>query len=640
MAIEAANQLASSDRSIRAFRIKDTVFKTALLIPLSGAIEVQFSLRAAHRQSSLDEDSDWSDFRVHSYQNGSWVENCYGNIRVDYEQENTDSETADRAANKPLTDRRAHRAAVEACQLAVDASEFYQSLERCGFNYGNSFRSLEDIRFGEQESVARVRSSPDTRTILGGCIIHPTTLDGLFQLALPVSTRGGSRVVSTKVPIQLRSLKIVPKHLPKSGNPSLAAGIASARILSDNGSWLKSDVSMLDQAEEFLSVKLKGLQLTAIASPGSPAATRSSDSQLHSLIDWRPDLRILDNQQVSAYCEHSRGLVQPVEFFRNLDHLIRVFIVRTLNFIDIGMPSNLSTHMQKYVDWIRIQGQLIIQEQQSNTHSSVGIRFDSKSLDELCTVVADANDLGRMYVAAGRHMWKFITGVVDPLSIFFQDDLLRNAYQELHQSNCFPPLARYLDALAHQQPAMKILEIGAGTGATTAFILQSLQVMTSQTAEPGFCHPRCSQYDFTDISEAFFERARGVFGEFEEMTFRALDIGNDPVSQGFAKETYDLIIASNARKANELRLDKSPDAIANTLFQVLHATSNLSSSIQHVRSLLKPYVYLSCDTFYGIGTNDFHRFRGGKLVLFESTRPKLARIGFAMGVLPGWWLGE
>lgn len=78
--------------------------------------------------------------------------------------------------------------------------------------------------------------------------------------------------------------------------------------------------------------------------------------------------------------------------------------------------------------------------------------------------------------------------------------------------------------------------------------------------------------------------------------FKKLDIELDPIEQGFAESTYDLIFASN----------------------VLHATKSLQQTLVHVRKLLKPT---------------------GKLLLIENTRDTLD-MQLVFGTLPDWWLGE
>ena len=126
--------------------------------------------------------------------------------------------------------------------------------------------------------------------------------------------------------------------------------------------------------------------------------------------------------------------------------------------------------------------------------------------------------------------------------------------------------------------------LGAGTGGATKGILKQLG-------------KRFSTYVFTDISNGFFENAQEVFEAHEEkMTFKALDIGKAVDTQGFAENSYDLIVASF----------------------VIHATSKLDRSIRNIRRLLRP---------------------GGYLLMAEVTNNDQIRGGFIFGALPGWWLG-
>lgn len=80
------------------------------------------------------------------------------------------------------------------------------------------------------------------------------------------------------------------------------------------------------------------------------------------------------------------------------------------------------------------------------------------------------------------------------------------------------------------------------------------------------------------------------------MVFKTLDAEKDVTPQGFEKHTYDVVVASN----------------------VLHATAQLTKTLQHARSLLKP---------------------GGFLLLIEITGIEIIRTTFCVGGLPGWWLG-
>jgi SAM-dependent methyltransferase len=130
------------------------------------------------------------------------------------------------------------------------------------------------------------------------------------------------------------------------------------------------------------------------------------------------------------------------------------------------------------------------------------------------------------------------------------------------------------------QRGLRILELGAGTGGTTSFLLPHLP-------------PDQTQYRFTDVGALFLQKAQERFGAYSFVQYRPLDIEQDPASQGFEPHQQDIIIAAN----------------------VLHATQDLNQTLAHVRQLLAP---------------------GGLLILMEGTRPQ-GWLDLIFGLLPGWW---
>ena len=215
---------------------------------------------------------------------------------------------------------------------------------------------------------------------------------------------------------------------------------------------------------------------------------------------------------------------------------------------------------------------------------------DSSYLDNLRQRVEATNSEGRFYVKVARHLLEILQGKIDPLSVLFQGDLVKDYYLEIN-ARLSGQFGKLMSLLSHKNPALKVLEVGAGTGSTTAHIMGPL--FTHGIGEKG--RPQCSQFDFTDISLGFFERAQEDFKEYSSrMKFKVLDIEQDVLQQGFDVGTYDVIVAAN----------------------VLHATKHLDITLKHVHDLLKP---------------------GGRLVLLEQTGD-FARGGFAFGLLPGWLL--
>jgi acyl transferase domain-containing protein/SAM-dependent methyltransferase len=134
----------------------------------------------------------------------------------------------------------------------------------------------------------------------------------------------------------------------------------------------------------------------------------------------------------------------------------------------------------------------------------------------------------------------------------------------------------------HSSP-VKILEIGAGTGGTTALVLPELAQFATDV-----------QYTYTDISPAFLQHGQRTFGTHYPFTeFKRLDVEQSVDAQGFAADGYDIVIATN----------------------VLHATRDIDATLEHVRRLLRP---------------------GGWLLLNELTlRRSFLTVTF--GLLDGWW---
>jgi len=146
--------------------------------------------------------------------------------------------------------------------------------------------------------------------------------------------------------------------------------------------------------------------------------------------------------------------------------------------------------------------------------------------------------------------------------------------------------AIYTDLLAHKNPHLRVLEIGAGTGGATLPILSALGGMNSLNP------PRFISYDVTDITTGFFEKLQEKVAAWGDLVnFKKLDIENDPGEQGLESGGYDVVIAAN----------------------VLHATRNMNTTMANVRKLLKS---------------------GGVLVLVELT-PKKAAVTNIFGIFDG-----
>lgn len=131
-------------------------------------------------------------------------------------------------------------------------------------------------------------------------------------------------------------------------------------------------------------------------------------------------------------------------------------------------------------------------------------------------------------VAVGRSLTPILDGDIDPLQVIFHEKRAENVYRAATGAEIsYARLSRYLDAVAHKEPGMKILEVGAGTGGATGPILETLARHGEN--ESGTC--RFSSSDFTDISPSFFVTGARSMDAFPNR--KATQATNRPIQLSF-----------------------------------------------------------------------------------------------------------
>ena len=127
---------------------------------------------------------------------------------------------------------------------------------------------------------------------------------------------------------------------------------------------------------------------------------------------------------------------------------------------------------------------------------------------------------------------------------------------------------------------LRVLEVGGGTGGTTAAVLPKLA-------------GRDLTYDFTDVSAGFFPAAIERFGDTPGFRCRLFDLNAPLDAAPLIEASYDLVIAANA----------------------VHVAADLPAALTGLARLLRP---------------------GGLLVILELTQRR-RWIDLIFGVTEGWW---
>lgn len=95
------------------------------------------------------------------------------------------------------------------------------------------------------------------------------------------------------------------------------------------------------------------------------------------------------------------------------------------------------------------------------------------------------------------------------------------------------------------------MEIGAGTGGTTAAVLDGLHSLGGERLY--------GSYTVTDISAGFVNRCKERFQKYGNLSYAVLDISADPRDQGFEMGSFDVVLSSNVSKRSDVLMSDSTD---------------------------------------------------------------------------------
>ena len=127
-------------------------------------------------------------------------------------------------------------------------------------------------------------------------------------------------------------------------------------------------------------------------------------------------------------------------------------------------------------------------------------------------------------------------------------NILQGDKEIIQQQDLFQRLssqmALHASRICFKTPHMRILEIAADCRMVTATLLQALVKQSSNSVIFDHYTFSSSPANQVDIARSDFKQLR------ESVTFRTLDLDQDPLEQGFGSEAYDLVIATGLGSAS------------------------------------------------------------------------------------------
>ena len=502
------------------------------------------------------------------------------------------------------------------CTNWTSSEDQYRSLEQRGFRYGGPFRGLQEIWSGEAEAVGRIRFPDGIDLPVDRYRVHPALLDAAFQLfGLPWSKSS----VDAHAGRPLFPVSVDRIVVRRSAGPQFWAHM----VLRHTGEGLlEGDISLADN-DGNVAVACEGLRIKVLEG-AQPSQRREIDDWLYELRWEEAPLPELPVPPAPSGDEQMLGLAAPSGISQaltaqrvgpevasgaqdyydtvepSLDRIATGFTLAALDELgwdphrDSGRPTDVVAEALGVVPAHRrlLAGLLRMVPDPAEGARDGDAAFPQRpavlhrQLDALVADFPAYAPKAQLVGKTGGHLADILRGDIDAREILLTDDSLKLLAQ-LYQAS---PLGRaYHEVVGDAVAAavggwagtapLRVLEVGAGTGAATAAVLPHL--------------PASAEYVFTDISPHFLTRAEERFGEHPGVRFAVLDIETDPAAQGFEPHAFDLVLAAN----------------------VLHTTAELRSTVGNAQRLLAP---------------------GALLALLELTRPT-GWFNLVFGLLDGWW---
>ncbi|WP_033681088.1 non-ribosomal peptide synthetase, partial [Bacillus cereus] len=210
----------------------------------------------------------------------------------------------------------------------------------------------------------------------------------------------------------------------------------------------------------------------------------------------------------------------------------------------------------------------------------------------------------------------FPSGQKDLVGKIYKGNIIIDYYNQVMGNTIKNYIQKRLDTSLSTH--INILEVGAGTGGTSDFVLNHIQGFADNVT-----------YYYTDISPSFTRYGEERYSStYPFATFKKLDIEKDFEEQGFLPNDFDIVLATN----------------------VLHATNDIRFTLQNIKKLLKKngvVLINEITKFQNFSTlifgltegwwyfDDDYRIEGSPLLTTDTWKRLLDETGYFFGAVNG-----
>jgi acyl transferase domain-containing protein/NADPH:quinone reductase-like Zn-dependent oxidoreductase/NAD(P)-dependent dehydrogenase (short-subunit alcohol dehydrogenase family)/SAM-dependent methyltransferase/acyl carrier protein len=490
---------------------------------------------------------------------------------------------------------------------SVEVEGFYRHMSDMGLRYGDEFRPIRELSAGNGESAGRVSLSEAIVGRASEYPLHPVLFDGALQIFSAGAATVEDRKAQLKLPV--RFAKILFLRSPG------ASSLVRAAVQQCTDEYVEGKLEMYDGSGK-PCVLIDGFRAVSVSGARRSGAPGESRTVLYHLAWERTQAGTRPQSQQPVLFDRLRRVAQDAleqviatrgrkelqDAMAAGDELAAAQLARGLRKMAAiaGANGRLTPDSLRVAEPMRAVYKRLITglakrgwlEKDGDGYQptpSFASAADSAQKALHSFIVRHSGHLaeGLLCAANCAELGPILRGEKDAVQVLFAGasaELLDQFYGEgLYTSHWLAAIAATVQEAARHLPegrGLRILEVGAGTGGLTSHVLPLLE-------------RDLHSYIFSDVSAAFFSGAMQKLAGFPEVEYKILDLEKPGTEQGFEAGAFDFIIGTN----------------------VLHAVSDLRSTLRHLHELLAP---------------------GGNLVFMDVAIPQLWTEA-VFGLTTGWW---
>ena len=299
MAIEAASQTADPNKAVAGYELRDISIRNAIVVPEEDGIETMLHMKP-WRMGSRAPTSAWEEFSIFSRANNDWVLNCSGLLQVHYQSE-TNPLFADEEIAQNWKHGRTYEDMVDSCPKPTPARQFYEQMTNIGLKYGPSFSKLTEIHKGNYQGRCTMKIH-DTKSMMPhqyeyDHLIHPSTLDNIFQMLFPAMTSVNEELTIAKVPTSI-SRFFISSSVPRTPGTTLQ-GYSKANTIGFRD--VEATVVVAESGWTKPLVTAENVRCTALSTSNEGNAVDDAPGRnLAAKLVWMEDVDKLDDKDTIA----------------------------------------------------------------------------------------------------------------------------------------------------------------------------------------------------------------------------------------------------------------------------------------------------------------------------------------------------